>query len=163
MTFLKTIFLSYIKDNICNNITYNILQAKNIYFQEKKKKKKIHRLSNVWFKMPIYKYFFARQIDSWKSGRIKWYVFTRERAESKHVNLKVIQRERERKKSKAGDRRKIESYWWKKTFELVLEIIKNHRHVLLVVAYPSNEISISNGRIFGERGDIFHTYRKKNL
>lgn len=70
------------------------------------------------------------------------------------------ERERE-KKSKAGDRRKIESYWWKKTFELVLEIIKNHRHVLLVVAYPSNEISISNGRIFGERGDIFHTYRKK--
>lgn len=88
-------------------------------------------------------------------------MFTRERAESKHVNLKVIQREREKKKSKAGDRRKIESYWWKKRFELVLEIIKNHRHVLLVVAYPSNEISISNERIFGEGGDIFHTYRKK--
>lgn len=87
-------------------------------------------------------------------------VYSRTRRIKARESKSYSERERE-KKSKAGDRRKIESYWWKKTFELVLEIIKNHRHVLLVVAYPSNEISISNGRIFGEGGDIFHTYRKK--
>lgn len=40
LTFSKTIFFLYFKDNICNNITYNILQSKNIYFHEKKKEKK---------------------------------------------------------------------------------------------------------------------------
>lgn len=88
-------------------------------------------------------------------------VYSRTRRIKARESKSYSERERERKKkSKAGDRRKIESYWWKKTFELVLEIIKNHRHVLLVVAYPSNEISISNERIFGEGGDIFHTEKK---
>lgn len=44
---------------------------------------------------------------------------------------------------------------------LVPEIIKNHRHVLLVVAYPSTEISISNGRIFGGEGIFFMRAEKE--
>ena len=74
----------------------------------------------------------------------------------------VKKKKKKKKKGKAGDRRKIESYWWKKKrLSLVPEIIKNHRHVLLVVAYPSTEISISNGRIFGGEGIFFMRAEKE--